>query len=259
MKVKDVMTKDVIFVDKDVDLRYVLSLMKKHEITKLPVLEDKKLIGMVTDNIIAYKLGSKRKRGVPASRLHASSVTDKDIEIISPDADIKTILRKVGKPGPTMLNVVEKDKLVGVVTKADLLPLVKSNKKLKEITEKKLISVSPDDRVIHARRIMINENVARLPVISRRKLVGIISDTEIAFALAKVKRSFPLGRQKHRLDELLVEDVMKVSVIWTEPSVTASDAAKIMIKNNIGALPLIKNNAVVGIVTRTDLLKTIPF
>ena len=54
MKVKEVMTKDVICVDKDVDLKHVLDLMKKHEITKIPVVEDKKLIGMITDNRIAY-------------------------------------------------------------------------------------------------------------------------------------------------------------------------------------------------------------
>jgi len=41
MKVKDVMTKDIIAVDKDINLKHVLDLMKKHEITKLPVLEDK--------------------------------------------------------------------------------------------------------------------------------------------------------------------------------------------------------------------------
>ena len=259
MKVKDVMTKDVIFVDKDVDLRYVLSLMKKHEITKIPVVEDKKLIGVITDNIIVFKLGSKRKRGIPASRLHASSVTEKNVEVVSPSADIKTILRKVGEPGPTILNVVENDKLIGVVTKADLLPLVKSNKKLKELMQKKLHTVSPDDRVIHARRMMIDENVARLPVTSRGKLAGMISDTEIAFALANIKRSFPLGRQKHRLDELLVMDVMKKPVIWTEPNMTAADAAKTMIKNNIGALPILENNSIVGIITRTNLLKTIPY
>ena len=63
MKVKEVMTKDIITVDKDVDLKYVLNLMKKHEITKIPVIENKKLIGVVTDNIIAYKLGSIRKKG----------------------------------------------------------------------------------------------------------------------------------------------------------------------------------------------------
>lgn len=259
MKVEEVMTKDVISVDKDVNLMHVLKLMKKHEITKIPVVENKKLIGVITDNIISYKLGSIRKRGVPASRLHASSVTDKEIEVISPDADIKTIIRKVGDPGPTMLNVVQKDKLVGVLTKADLLPLVESNKKLREVMQKKLFMVSSDDRVIHARRIMIDENIARLPVVDDGRLIGMISDTEIAFALASIKRSFSPGKQKHRLEELLVKDVMKTPAIWTEPNMTVTDAAKIMLKNNIGALPLLENNKLIGIVTRTDLIKTISF
>jgi len=157
-----------------------------------------------------------------------------------------------------MLPVVENEKLVGVVTKADLLPFVNSNKKLKELMQKKLHTISPSDRVIHARRLMIDENVARLPVVDQRTLVGIISDTEIAFALASLKRSISLGKQKHALDELLVEDVMKTSTIWAEPDITASEAAKIMIKNNIGSLPLIDNDKIVGIITRTDLIKTIP-
>jgi CBS domain-containing protein len=259
MKVKDVMTEDVIFVDKDVELKYVLKLMKKHEITKIPVVEEKKLIGIITDNMIAFKLGSIRSRGVPASRLHASSVTDKEINAVSPDTDIEAILKKVGEPGPTMLPVVENEKLVGVVTKADLLPLVDCNKKLKEIMQEKLHTISPDERVIHARRMMIDENVARLPVIDQGKLVGIISDTEITFALAGVKRSIPLGRQKHALDELLVREVMKTPAIWTDPGMTVSEATKVMIKNNVGALPLIENNKIIGIITRTDLIKTIPY
>ncbi len=257
-KIKDIMTKDVISVDKDVDLKYVLKLMKKNEITKIPVVEDKKLVGIITDNIIAYKLGSIRKRGVPASRLHASSVTEKKIKIVSPNTDIKTILKKVGEPGPTMLPVVEDDRLIGVVTKADLLPLVESKKLVKDLAQKKIFTVSPEDRIIHARRIMINENIARLPVIDQGKLVGLISDIEIAFALASVKRSFPLGRQKHQLDELLVMDVMKSPVIWITQKMSAIDAAKIMLKHNVGALPLIDNDTMVGIVTRTDLINTIP-
>jgi len=257
MKVKDVMTKDVISVDKDVNLRQVLKLMKKHDITKIPVVEDKKLIGVITDNIIAYKLGSIRKKGIPASRLHASSVTDKVFETVSPDTDVKTILKKVGEPGPTMLNVVVDDYLVGVVTKADLLPLVTGDTKLRDIMSKQVITVSADDRVIHARRIMIDENIARLPAVDDGKLVGIISDTEIAFALADIKRSFSLGRQKHHLEELLVGDVMKTPAIWTTPTMNVTDTAKIMMKNNIGFLPIIENENIEGVVTRTDLLKTI--
>jgi len=258
MKVSDVMTTDIISVDKDVDLKHVLKLMKKNEITKIPVLEDKKLVGVVTDNIIAYKLGSIRKKGVPASRLHASSVTDKSIECIKPETDVKKILKKVGQPGPTILCVTENEKLIGVITKADLLPFVKSKKQLREIMIKNINTVSVDDRVVHARHIMINENVARLPVTDDGKLAGIISDNEIAFAFANIKRSFPLGRQKHQLDELLVQDAMKTPVIWTEPKTSIYDAAQIMLKHNLGALPIVEKEKLVGIISRTDLLKTIP-
>ncbi|KYK21271.1 hypothetical protein AYK21_05040 [Thermoplasmatales archaeon SG8-52-2] len=257
MKVKEVMTKDIISIDKDVDLKYVLNLMKKHEITKIPVVEDKKLIGIVTDNTIAYKLGSIRKKGIPPSRMHASSVTEKDIEIFTSDTDVKTILKKVGDPGPTMLCIVDNGNLVGIITKANLLPLVKSDKLVKDIMNKKIQIVSPDDRVIHARRIMIDENIARIPVVDNGKLVGIISDNEIIFALADIKK-YPLGRQKHQLDELLIKSVMKSPAFWTEPNITAAEAAKLMIKNNIGALPIIEHDKLVGIVSRTDLLNTIP-
>jgi CBS domain-containing protein len=257
MKVEDVMTKEIITVDKDVNLKHVMDLMKKNEITKIPVLEDKKLVGIVSDNIIAYKLGSIRKKGVPPSRLHASSVTDKNIDCIKPDTEVKTILKKVGKPGPTMLCVTDNSNLLGVVTKADLLPLVKSKKPVREIMNKKVLTVSSDDRVVHARRIMIDEDIARLPVIDNGRLVGMISDNEIAFAFANIKRSFPLGHQKHQLEELLVGYVMKIPAIWTTPNVTIEEAAKIMDKNNLGALPLIKSDKIIGIISRTDLLKTI--
>jgi CBS domain-containing protein len=123
--------------------------------------------------------------------------------------------------------------------------------------QKKMHTIAPDDRVIHARRMMIDRNIARLPVVGQGKLVGIISDTEIAFALANIKRSFSLGKQKHHLDELLVKDVMKMPVIWAPPNMTASDAAILMLKHNIGALPILENDGIIGIVTRTDLLRTV--
>jgi CBS domain-containing protein len=257
MKVKEIMTTKIITVDKDDSLKLVLDLMEKHDITKIPVTEEKKFFGLVTDNVIAYKLGSIRKRGITASRLHASSVTEKDVPMISPEEDVKNILKTVGEPGPTMLPVVEKEKLVGVVTKADLLPLVTNRNQLHSIMQKKIHTVSLDDRVIHARRIMITNNVARLPVLDEKKIVGIISDIEIALAFASLKKSFSLGRQKHRLDELLVKDVMRSPVVWANPSMSIYDAAQFMLKQNVGALPLIENDKLVGMVTRTDLLKTI--
>ena len=257
MKVKEIMTTKIISVDKDDSLKHVLDLMQKYDITKIPVLEEKKIFGLVTDNIIAYKLGSIRKRTVTASRLHASSVTEKKVTVISPDEEVKNILKSVGEPGPTMLPVVENGKLVGVVTKADLLPLVKNKNQLHSIMQKRIHTVSLDDRVVHARRIMIRENIARLPVLEEKKLVGIISDIEIALAFASLKKSFSLGKQKHHLNELLIMDIMRTPVLWSNPSMSISNAAQLMMKQNIGALPLLENEKLVGMVTRTDLLKTI--
>ena len=257
MKVNEIMTEDVVSVDKDQDLQYILDLMKKHNITKIPVVENKKLFGIITDNIIAYKLGSIRKRSISTSRLHASSVTEKNITTIPPNTEVKEILKMVGQPGPTMLPVVVNEKLVGVITKADLLFLVKSEKPVSTFLNKNIFYVAPNDRIVHARRLMINEDIARLPVLSEKKLVGIISDFDIAIAFSTLKRSYSMGKQKHQLTELLVKDVMKMQVIWTTPSVTATEAAKLMMKHNVGALPIIKDDVVIGVVTRTDLLRTI--
>jgi len=51
---------------------------------------------------------------------------------------------------------------------------------------------------------------------------------------------------------------MKSPVIFTDQNKTAKEAANIMIREEIGALPVLSNNKLVGIVSRTDLLNTIP-
>lgn len=258
MKVKEVMTSDVIYVDKDVDVKYIMKLMKKYNITKIPVVEDKKPTGLITDSSLAVKLGAIRTRGVPAARLHASSVMDKDIETVSSEADISEVLSRVGEPGPTMIYATDSDNnLIGVVTKADFLHLVTSDSPLEEIVKKEIFTISPDDRVIHARRQMIDNRVARLPVLNNGVLIGVISDIDIAFALEKIKKSFPLGRQKHQLEELLVNDAMSIPAISIESSKTIKDAADMMKEEHVGFLPVLENKKVIGVVSRTDLLKTI--
>jgi CBS domain-containing protein len=257
MKVKDIMTTNVISVDKDQDVKLVLKLMKKHGITKIPVLEEKKLIGVVNDEMLAVKLGAIRTRGIPAARMHATTVMDKELDIISQNDEVSTILSRVGEPGPTILHVVEDGQLIGIVTKANLLPLVKSKKSVDEVMKDVLRTVSPEDRVIRARHEMIEANIARLPVVNNGLLIGIIADFDIAIALAKVKKSFPLGKQKHQLDELLVNDAMRSPAVTIESGKTVKEAAELMIKTGVGCLPVVRNGKLLGIISRTDLLKLI--
>ncbi|KAA0012420.1 MAG: CBS domain-containing protein [Thermoplasmata archaeon] len=257
MKVRDVMTEDVIWVDKSTSLEHILYLMEKNDITKIPVLDDEKLIGVVTDGEIVEKLGSIRKRDVNPAHLHATSVMVREFDTVTPDTPVKEILKTVGLPGLTMLPVVENDKLVGVVTKADLLPMVKDERPVKEIMTKNVLSVAPDDRVIHARRLIIENNIARLPVVEEGEVLGIIAEMDIARAFANLKRSIPYRHQKHHLEEMLVRDSMKTPAIVGDPEMSIKDAAKKMANENVGCLPIVKDDRIEGIVTRTDVIKTI--
>jgi CBS domain-containing protein len=259
MKIQDIMTTKVITVGKNDSLTHILELMRKNAITKLPVIDEKTFLGIVSDNTIAYKIGSKHERAISASRLHASSVIEKDVPIISPDDDVKDILKTVGEPGPTMLPVINGNKLVGVVTKANLLPLVKVKTPISSIMKSHLITVEPDERVVHVRRLLIEKNIARIPVLaSNRELVGMMSDFEIACAFAKIKDA-PLGHQNRWIEEMTVKDVMRSPVIWGAPNLAASVAAQTMIEHNIGSLPIVDKNKMLGMITRTDLLQLIDF
>jgi CBS domain-containing protein len=256
MKIKEVMTKKITYVNKNEDLWHVLDLMHKNDYTKIPVMDNHNLVGIVTDNRIADKLGSIKSKGIPASRLHASSVMDNNFSPVKPDDDIETILKTVGEPGLTMLPVLENSEIVGIVTKADLLSLVTSTKNIKEIMNENIHVVSSDDRVVHARRILLDNDIARIPVIDEGKVTGIIADREIAFAFAEIKRAISMGRQHHQIRELLVRDVMETPVITAPGTISVKEAADLMVKHEIGGLPIVDTNEkIIGMITRTDIIK----
>ncbi len=259
MQIMNIMTQDIISVNKNDDLQHVMDLMDKHNISKVPAMADGQLAGIVTDNKIADELGSVRNRGVPPSHMHASTVMDRDYEPVYPQMDIREILQTVGEPGLTMLPVLENDMLVGVVTKADLLPLVEDDRPLTELMTSPVYTVKPDDRIVHARRRLLDHDIARLPVAVDGAPQGIISDMEIAFALADLKRSVSLGQQNHRLRELHVEDAMRAPALVAGRERTIKEAAKIMLSQSVGCLPVVDDSDIIeGIVTRTDLLRTLP-
>lgn len=256
MKVRDVMTTDVVTVDKDRNLRDVLNLMREHNVTKLPVVEDGRLVGIVTDGKIVDKLGQWHNRQLQTSTLHASSVMEKDFIVAHPDEDLANLLQDVGKPGLTMVPVVQGHRLMGVVTKADLLHLVDSERPLREFMHKEIKAVHPGERLVHARRLLLDHDIARLPVLEEGKLSGIIAEHEIAEAFAGFKEA-DAHVQRVTIRDLQVGDFMRREVVTATPDMTAAEAARLMLENHIGGLPILNGRRVIeGMVTRTDLIRT---
>lgn len=257
MLAKDLMSRDVVSVDKDERLESALHLMQKHRMSKVPVLEKGRIVGVLTDGDIADELGSIKNRGLPASQLHATSAMRRVFPTVVPDAPLKKVLEELAADDTGILPVCHDHTCVGVITTSDLLKLVKSERPVADIMTPQLHVVQPSDRVIHARRLMLDHHVERLPVLDSGKLVGIVGEGDIAVGFAKFKTTVRDAHQSAALQRFLVEDIMQRTVITTTPDTPAKEAAATMIREDVGSLPVLRGDRIVGIVTRGDLLKLV--
>jgi CBS domain-containing protein len=118
------------------------------------------------------------------------------------------------------------------------------------------ITVPPDTPIFDARSRMLKEQIRHLLVVdSSGKLLGIVTDRDIRLNLPSQATSLSVWEVNYLLARLTVEKVMTRSVITIGPDRDARDAARLMLEHRIGALPVVEEGRLVGIVTETDLLR----
>jgi len=107
-------------------------------------------------------------------------------------------------------------------------------------------------------RTMTMQGFRRLPIISEGKVVGIITAMDIIrfFGTGKVFRYLKSGTMTQVLSTPAFEIATK-DVAIIEPNADVGQAAKIMQEKNIGALPVVENENLVGIITERDFFKII--
>ena len=128
--------------------------------------------------------------------------------------------------------------------------------KVKELMSKEVTTVSPNDKLDRVFFLYNFENFRHLPMVEKNKLVGILSDRDLKKVLGPKKTVIenPDGTTV-QLSTRKVKNIMRRGVITIEPEQRAADAAAIMAKKKIGALPVVHKNKLVGIITATDILK----
>ncbi|HEY8368054.1 MAG TPA: CBS domain-containing protein [Thermodesulfobacteriota bacterium] len=117
------------------------------------------------------------------------------------------------------------------------------------------VTVTPDTPVSEAKQVMERQRIRHLPVVERDRLVGIVTDRDIRLNLPSPATSLSIWEINYLLARLTVGEVMTKQPITIEPDREATEAARLMLEHRIGALPVVENGALVGIVTETDLLR----
>ncbi len=116
-------------------------------------------------------------------------------------------------------------------------------------------TVEKSTPVTDAQTIMQREKIHRLPVLHGGKLVGIISEKDLLYATPSPATSLNVYEMNHLLSKLKVESVMSKKVLTVEPSTLVEDAARKLVDNDIGGLPVVENHKLVGIITESDLFR----
>ena len=120
------------------------------------------------------------------------------------------------------------------------------------------ITVAPDTPVDEALQMMRENNVRRFPVIekTKKKLVGIVTEKELLYASPSPVTSLSIHEIHYLMSKLTVDEVMTTELVTVAEDTAIEEAALLMVDNQVGALPVMRGQQLVGIITETDLFKT---
>jgi len=157
--------------------------------------------------------------------------------------------------------VDDKNHVKAIITERDIANMFAdriSGVPVARLMSEKVVTAIPKTTIFEVERTMTMQGFRRLPIISEGKVVGIITAMDIIrfFGTGKVFRYLKSGTMTQVLSTPAFEIATK-DVAIIEPNADVGQAAKIMQEKNIGALPVVENENLVGIITERDFFKII--
>lgn len=128
--------------------------------------------------------------------------------------------------------------------------------KLEKLATRKVVTLKPSDSLDKAVSLMDEHRLHYLPVVQRREIVGMVSDRDLLQAVGwQLSKQRGIGdTDDQAVCPQKVEDVMSRQPHSLEPQDSLFEAARVMLKHRIGAITLVSDNTLLGIVTTLAVL-----
>ena len=252
--IKDVMVKPVT-IAKSAKITEALDKMLDQGMDPLIAVNNNTVVGTVSRQAIAEKLGSKQNATVAPAAIHVASVVREDFTSVYPDESVNVLIPLLQQY--KLVVVYDSDhKLIGQVSAGDLLKKYVPEDGIGSAIEK-VVTIDSEERVVHLRRRMLDDKILRFVVTEHEKYTGIVTETDVAVAMRKFREAVEDNHQDHRIRNLLVKDIMSAPLITVDRTATAADVVKTMLKKSISSIPVMDKGKLVGIVTRHSLVNAL--
>jgi CBS domain-containing protein len=252
--IKDVMVKPKT-ISKSAKITEALDKMLAEGIDPLIAVNNNSVVGTVSRQAIAEKLGSKQNSDIAPTAIHVASVVEEDFTSVYPDESINVLIPLLQRY--KLVIVYDGDhNLIGQVSAGDLLKKCQPDDGIESAIEK-VITIEADERVVHLRRRMLDDNITRFVVSDHEKYLGIVTETDVAIAMRKFRQAVKDQHQDHRIRNMLVRDIMTSPLISVDLTAQASEVIDLMLKKNFSSVPVMDNGKLLGIITRRSLVNAL--
>ncbi|HJJ47723.1 MAG TPA: CBS domain-containing protein [Methanocorpusculum sp.] len=272
-KVSDFATKDVISVPSTMRIIEGVQLMSRNNFRRLPITDagTGKLTGLITLTDIVdmlgggsrYNLVAKKHKGNLLKALNDSlrEIMTENVTGLPESASVKDAAKLLIETGHGAYPIVKTNGvLCGIITEYDIIKVLageENTTKVRSIMTKNPRVIEPDVPLSTVTREIVEHGYRRFPVVKDGLLIGIITATDV---MNYIGRGRVFSEMKDgTIDEVLnlpVREVMTAADIKTlSADATVSEAAELMLKNGIGAFPVMDKGRLAGIITEFDLVR----
>jgi acetoin utilization protein AcuB len=125
------------------------------------------------------------------------------------------------------------------------------------VMQRTVVTVTPEMSLAEVQRLMREKRIRHLPVVSGKKLVGIVTDRDIREAVPSPATTLSRGEIVYQMDTTAVETCMTKEVVTVSPQTELIQAARVLLEHKFGALPVVERGTLVGMVTEIDFLRAL--
>ena len=275
-------TADVISIPPSKSIKDTAKVMMEHEFRRLPITDpgSGKVLGIVTVMDILDFFGGGNKFNIIEKKYEDNflaainepvrEIMTRDVICLSNKSSIKDVVDVMLSNQIGAIPLIDADeKLAGIVTERDIalsLAGEMDDKTAQDYMSTKVFTTTPGTPVESACKIMVRNGLRRIPIVggeadiskAAKKLLGIVTSTDIIrFLNAKDLFDNLNSNAASQVLETKLSEIMVNDAIIAEPEDNIGEICELFKISNIGGVPVVKNDTVVGIITERDILRAI--